>query len=86
MAWQSCQAWAQGVYSDEQYRAQMDTLLKTGSGVILARASQPLNSDVAKAQADAAAAAKKKEEEDRTKATKKAACAAKPTKECVEAL
>jgi cell division septation protein DedD len=86
MAWQSCQAWAQGVLSDDQYREQLGDIIKTGSGVIMARALQPLNPDVAKAQAEAAAAVKKKEEADKAQAAKKAACAANPTKACVEAL
>jgi len=55
MAWQACQAWAQGVYNDEQYRAQLDSLLNVGADVIRARAAQPLTTTPAKGEASAVA-------------------------------
>jgi hypothetical protein len=42
MAWQACQAWAQGVYTDDQYREQLNLILAGGIRVIEARAQQPL--------------------------------------------
>lgn len=43
LGWQTCQAWAQGVLSDDQYRAHLGDLVKTGLEVIKIRASQPVS-------------------------------------------
>ncbi|HYD39168.1 MAG TPA: hypothetical protein VEA60_16235 [Allosphingosinicella sp.] len=42
MAWQACQAWAQEVYTDAQYRDQLNQLLASGIKVIETRATQAL--------------------------------------------
>lgn len=44
-AWQSCQAWAQGVYTDDQYRERLEKLLDTGNAIMLERASQVIGKD-----------------------------------------
>lgn len=82
-AWQACQAWAQGVYSDDEYKSQLDKLLKAGEQIMVIRANQPIPAETSAAAAAAAAAARKKEEEEKARAAKKAKCAANPTKECV---
>jgi hypothetical protein len=50
MAWQMCQAWAQEVYTDAQYREQLNLLLASGVKVIETRASQPLTPAPAKSE------------------------------------
>ena len=42
MAWQACQAWAQEVYTDAQYREQLNMLLASGIKVIETRSTQAL--------------------------------------------
>lgn len=86
MGWQACQAWAQGVMTDEEYKVMLDGIVATGANVVTVRALQPLSPDAAKIAADAMSAAKKKLEEEAARKAKVAACAAAPTKECVNAL
>lgn len=91
VAWQACQAWAQGVYSDAKYAAELDTILATGLAVVATRAAQPLApaskpdgspADKTKTDAEkvAEAAAKKAKDEEAAKA-KAAKCKKTPEAE-----
>ena len=86
MGWQACQAWAEGVMSDEAYERQLTAIINTGASVIEKRASQSISADTGKAAADAAAAAKKKVEDDAARKKLVDACVATPTSACVKAL
>lgn len=86
MGWQACQAWAQGVLSDAEYRDQLVALLRSGASVIEERSKQPINVDAAKAAAEAAAGEKKKQVEAAARKAKVDACEKTPTAECVKAL
>jgi uncharacterized protein YceK len=43
LGWQTCQAWAQGVFTDEQYRVELAKLVDAGVYVIKKRSDQPIN-------------------------------------------
>lgn len=53
-AWQACQAWAQGVYTDAQYATKLDLIIAAGLDVIHERARQSLPAVVTPATGDGA--------------------------------
>lgn len=58
MAWQACQAWAQGVFTNTEYNEKLSKILNAGIDVIKIRATQPLTPP-AKPETGSGAAAQK---------------------------
>lgn len=59
MGWQACQAWAQGVLTNEEYKVHLNKIISTGVDVIQKRAAQPVAASVAGGTAVATATAQK---------------------------